>query len=185
MAGETIITIIGNLTADPEVRATQNGGRVANVTIASTPRQYNRTSGQWEDGDALFLRCSAWDSQHQPLASNMQASLSKGMRVIAQGRLVQRSYQDRDSNNRTVVELRLDEIGPALTRGIAQVTRNNNSGGGNQGGDAGFGGQSAWGGGASQAPAPQGQYAPGPAGSQTGSPAQDPWVGGGNDEPEF
>ena len=177
MAGETIITIIGNLTADPEVRATQNGGRVANVTIASTPRQYNRTSGQWEDGDALFMRCSAWDSQHQPLASNMQASLSKGMRVIAQGRLVQRSYQDREGNSRTVVELRLDEIGPALTRGTARVTRNNNSGGG--------GGQSAWGGGAAQAPAPQGQYAPGPAGSQTGSPEQDPWVGGGNDEPEF
>lgn len=129
MAGETIITIIGNLTADPEVRATQNGGRVANVTIASTPRQYNRTSGQWEDGDALFLRCSAWDSQHQPLASNMQASLSKGMRVIAQGRLVQRSYQDREGNNRTVVELRLDEIGPALTRGTAQVTRTGNAAG--------------------------------------------------------
>ena len=169
MAGETIMTIIGNLTADPEVRATQNGGRVANVTIASTPRQYNRSSGQWEDGDALFLRCSAWDTQHQPLASNMQASLSKGMRVIAQGRLVQRSYQDRDGNNRTVVELRLDEIGPALTRGTAQVTRNNSNVGGGQGGGAGFGGQ----------------YAPGPAGGQTGSPAQDPWVGGGNDEPEF
>lgn len=180
MAGETIMTIIGNLTADPEVRSTSNGGRVANVTIASTPRQYNRSSGQWEDGDALFLRCSAWDSQHQPLASNMQASLSKGMRVIAQGRLVQRSYQDRDGNNRTVVELRLDEIGPALTRGTAQVTRNNN-GGGSQGGVAGFGGQSAWGGGVSQAPAPQGQYAQGPAGSQTGSPAQDPWAS----EPEF
>ena len=176
MAGETIMTIIGNLTADPEVRSTSNGGRVANVTIASTPRQYNRTSGQWEDGDALFLRCSAWDSQHQPLASNMQASLSKGMRVIAQGRLVQRSYQDREGNSRTVVELRLDEIGPALTRGTAQVTRNNNSGGG---------GQSAWGGGVSQAPASQGQYAPGPAGGQTGAPEQDPWVGGGNDEPEF
>lgn len=183
MAGETIITIIGNLTADPEVRATQNGGRVANVTIASTPRQYNRTSGQWEDGDALFLRCSAWDSRHQPLASNMQASLSKGMRVIAQGRLVQRSYQDREGNNRSVVELRLDEIGPALTRGTAHVTRNNS--GGSQGGVAGFGGQSAWGGGVSQAPAPQGQYAPGPAGGQTGAPEQDPWVGGGNDEPEF
>ena len=180
MAGETIITIIGNLTADPEVRATQNGGRVANVTIASTPRQFNRSSGQWEDGDALFMRCSAWDSQHQPLASNMQASLSKGMRVIAQGRLVQRSYQDREGNSRTVVELRLDEIGPALTRGTAQVTRNN-SGGGSQGGVAGFGGQSAWGGGVSQAPASRGQYAPGPAGSQTGAPEQDPWAS----EPEF
>lgn len=184
MAGETIMTIIGNLTADPEVRATQNGGRVANVTIASTPRQFNRSSGQWEDGDALFLRCSAWDSQHQPLASNMQASLSKGMRVIAQGRLVQRSYQDREGNNRSVVELRLDEIGPALTRGTAQVARNNNSGG-SQGGVAGFGGQSAWGGGVSPIPASSASCAPRPAGGQTGAPEQDPCVGGGNDEPEF
>lgn len=151
MAGETIMTVIGNLTADPEVRSTSNGGRVANVTIASTPRQYNRTSGQWEDGDALFLRCSAWDSQHQPLASNMQASLSKGMRVIAQGRLVQRSYQDRDGNSRTVVELRLDEIGPALTRGTAQVTRSGNAAGNTdqgrpapQGGSAGPQGGDPW-----------------------------------------
>ena len=147
MAGETIMTIIGNLTADPEVRATQNGGRVANITIASTPRQYNRSSGQWEDGDALFLRCSAWDTQHQPLASNMQASLSKGMRVIAQGRLVQRSYQDRDGNNRTVVELRLDEIGPALTRGTAQVTRSGNTDQGRpepQGGNPGPQGADPW-----------------------------------------
>ena len=78
MAGDAIITIIGNLTAAPKIRSTSNGGRVANVTIASTPRQFNRTSGQWEDGDALFMRCSAWDTQHQPLASNMQASLTKG-----------------------------------------------------------------------------------------------------------
>ena len=115
MAGDAIITIIGNLTAAPKIRSTSNGGRVANVTVASTPRQFNRTSGQWEDGDALFMRCSAWDTQHQPLASNMQASLTKGMRVIAQGRLVQRSYQDRNGNNRIFVELCL-EIGRASCR---------------------------------------------------------------------
>lgn len=184
MAGDAIITIIGNLTAAPKIRSTSNGGRVANVTIASTPRQFNRTSGQWEDGDALFMRCSAWDTQHQPLASNMQASLTKGMRVIAQGRLVQRSYQDRNGNNRMFVELCLDEIGPALTRSTAQVTRNNNSGG-NSGGGAGFGEQFAWGGGASPIPASSASCVPGPAGGQTGAPEQDPWVGGGNDEPEF
>ena len=133
MARDTIVTIIGNLTADPEVRSMSNGGRVANVAIISTPRQSNRTSGQWEDGDVLFMHCSAWDTRHQSLASSMQASLTKGMRVIAHGRLVQRYYQDRDGNNRTVVDLRLDEINPA------QVTRNNSSGG-NQGGGAGFAG---------------------------------------------
>lgn len=172
MAGEAIITIIGNLTAAPKIRSTSNGGRVANVTIASTPRQFNRTSGQWEDGDALFMRCSAWDTQHQPLASNMQASLTKGMRVIAQGRLVQRSYQDRDGKNRMFVE-----IGPALIRSTAQVTGNNNSGG-NSGGGAGFGEQFVWGGGASLIPASSASYASGPAGGQTGAPEQDPWVGG-------
>jgi single-strand DNA-binding protein len=137
MAGETYITMVGNLTADPELRTTGNGGTVADFTIASTPRQYNRSSGQWEDGDALFIRCSAWDSNYNSMASNIQASLSKGMRVIAQGRLVQRSYQDREGNNRTVVEMRVLEIGPALTRNTAQVVRNQQQGqGGFQGGQA-------------------------------------------------
>ncbi|MCX8672979.1 single-stranded DNA-binding protein [Bifidobacterium sp. B4001] len=126
MAGETYLTIIGNLTADPEMRTTSNGGTVANLTIASTPRLFDRDSGQWEDGETLFMRCSAWDSTYSPMASNIQASLAKGMRVIARGRLEQRSYQDRDGNKRTVVEMRLDEIGPALTRNTAQVARNGN-----------------------------------------------------------
>ena len=159
MAGDTYITVVGNLTADPEVRTTSNGGTVANLTIASTPRQYDRNSGQWEDGETLFLRCSAWDTQYHPTASNIQSSLAKGMRVIAQGRLVQRSYQDREGNNRTVVEMRLDEIGPALTRNTAQVTRNGNN--------------------AQQAPQQSqqwhGQQAP------AASPPQDPW----GSEPEF
>lgn len=126
MARETYLTIVGNLTAGPEMRTTSNGGTVANLTIASTPRLFDRDSGQWEDGETLFMRCSAWDSTYSPMASNIQASLAKGMRVIARGRLEQRSYQDRDGNKRTVVEMRLDEIGPALTRNTAQVTRNGN-----------------------------------------------------------
>ena len=159
MAGETYLTIVGNLTADPEMRTTSNGGTVANLTIASTPRQFDRNSGQWEDGETLFMRCSAWDTQYHPTASNIQASLAKGMRVIARGRLEQRSYQDRDGNKRTVVEMRLDEIGPALTRNTAQVARNNNGQQSQQ-----------WGGQQAQAPAAR---------------PQDPWGGAGNDDPVF
>ncbi|MBF1667318.1 MAG: single-stranded DNA-binding protein [Scardovia wiggsiae] len=129
MAGETPITIVGNLTADPELRTTGNGGTVVNFTIASTPRTYNRNSGQWEDGDALFLRCSCWDSQYSPMATNISQSLSKGMRVIAQGNLTQRSYQTQSGESRTVVELRVNEIGPALSRNTAQVQRNASSSG--------------------------------------------------------
>ena len=171
MAGDTYITVVGNLTADPEVRTTSNGGTVADLTIASTPRQFDRNSGQWEDGETLFLRCSAWDTQYHPTASNIQSSLSKGMRVIAQGRLVQRSYQDRDGNNRTVMEMRLDEIGPALTRNTAQVTRNGN--------------------GQQRAPQQAQQWGSSPqqwGGQQTQPPAsqqQDPWGGAGNDDPVF
>lgn len=110
MAGETVITIVGNLTADPEIRTLSNGGTVANFTIASTPRVYNSQANQWEDGQALFLRCSAW----RDLASHCAQTLRKGMRVIAQGRLQQRSYQAQDGSNRTVIELQVDEIGPSL-----------------------------------------------------------------------
>lgn len=156
MAGDTYITVVGNLTADPVLRTTSNGGTVANLNVASTPRQYDRNTSQWVDGEALFMRCSAWDSTYSPMASNIQASLVKGMRVIAHGRLVQRTYQDRDGNNRSVMELHLDEIGPALTRNTAQVTKNptSNSNSGRQA---------------------QGSTLP----------PQDPWGGAGNDEPEF
>lgn len=119
MAGETVITIVGNLTADPELRTTRNGGAVANFSIAATPRVYDRQSNQWVDGDALFLRCSAWSD----LATHCAQSLSKGMRVIAQGRLQQRSYQAQDGSNRTVIELQVDEIGPSLRYVTAQITR--------------------------------------------------------------
>lgn len=119
MAGETVITIVGNLTADPELRTTRNGSAVANFSIAATPRVYDRQSNQWVDGDALFLRCTAW----RDLATHCAQSLSKGMRVIAQGRLQQRSYQAQDGSNRTVIELQVDEIGPSLRYATAQVTR--------------------------------------------------------------
>lgn len=116
MAGETILTIVGNLTADPELRTLSNGNPVASFTIASTPRTYNRQTQQYEDGAALFLRCSAWND----LARHISQSCSKGMRVIAQGRLSQRSYQAQDGTNRTVVEMTVDEIGPSLRYATAQ-----------------------------------------------------------------
>lgn len=191
MAAETYLTIVGNLTADPEIRTTSNGGTVANITIASTPRQFNRNSGQWEDGETLYMRCSAWDSQYNPVASNIQASLSKGMRVIARGRLEQRSYQDRDGNNRTVVEMRLDEIGPALSRATTLVTKNQQQG--QQGGGFGNQQQGGFAGSRRQSAMSNGFQAPAP-----GATAQDPWSNpaapspaqgqefGGNDEfPEF
>lgn len=129
MAGETVITVVGNLTRDPELRTIGSGSTVANFTIAASTRTYNRNTNQWEDGDTLFMNCSAWDGRASSLASNIAGSLSKGMRVIAQGRLTQRSYQAQDGSQRTVVELRVDEIGPALSRATAQVTRQTSQGG--------------------------------------------------------
>jgi len=119
MAGETVVTVVGNLTADPELRYTQNGLPVVNFTIASTPRHFDRTAQEWKDDDALFLRASCW----REFAEHVAGSLTKGMRVIAQGRLRQRSYQDREGNQRTAIELEVDEIGPSLRYATAQVTR--------------------------------------------------------------
>ncbi|WEV72123.1 single-stranded DNA-binding protein [Bifidobacterium sp. ESL0790] len=119
MAGETTLTIIGNLTADPELRTLADGTTVANFTVASTPRTFNRNTQQWEDGNALFMRCSVW----RDMATHCAQTLSKGMRVIAQGRLQQRSYQANDGTNRTVVEMTVDEIGPSLRYATAQVER--------------------------------------------------------------
>lgn len=207
MAGETTLTIIGNLTADPEVRTISSGASVANFTIASTPRTYNRETSQWEDGQALFMRCAAW----RELADHVASSLTKGMRVIAQGRISQRSYQAQDGSNRTVVEMTIDEIGPSLRYATAQVTRQSSgsgfsggSRGGFSGGNSGNGGNAGnrgrgayqggagYSGGASQQPA------------QQSAPAADPWgssqpqsndgfssfgsgsdFGGDSDEPEF
>ncbi len=132
MAGETIVTVVGNLTADPELRYTHSGLAVANFTIASTPRNFDRNKGEYVDGDALFLRASVW----REFAEHVASSLSKGMRVVAQGRLRQRSYQDRDGNNRTSIELEVDEIGPSLRYATAQVTRAKSSGSGRPGAPA-------------------------------------------------
>ena len=134
MAGETVITIVGNLTADPELRTTSAGAQVASFTIASTPRTWNRNTNQFEDGQALFMRCSAW----RDMAEHCARSLAKGMRVIAQGRLQQRSYQANDGSNRTVIELQVDEIGPSLRYATAQMQKMQS--GGYQGGNANGGG---------------------------------------------
>ncbi len=119
MAGETVITVVGNLTADPELRYTQNGLAVANFTIASTPRNFDRASNDWKDGEALFLRASVW----REFAEHVAGSLTKGSRVIATGRLKQRSYETKEGEKRTSIELEVDEIGPSLRYATAQVTR--------------------------------------------------------------
>lgn len=124
MVGETVITVVGNLTADPELRYTQSGLPVANFTIASTPRTFDRQANEWKDGEALFLRASVW----REFAEHVAGSLTKGMRVIASGRLRQRSYQDKEGQNRTTIELEIDEIGPSLRYATAQVTRATASG---------------------------------------------------------
>jgi single-strand DNA-binding protein len=130
MAGETVITVVGNLTSDPELRYTQNGLAVANFTIASTPRTLDRASNEWKDGEALFLRASVW----REYAEQVAGSLTKGSRVIAVGRLKQRSYETKEGEKRTSMELEIDEIGPSLRYATAQVTRTSRDGGGQGGG---------------------------------------------------
>ncbi|MCO7273348.1 single-stranded DNA-binding protein [Cellulosimicrobium cellulans] len=179
MAGDTVITVIGNLTGDPELRFTPSGAAVANFTVASTPRTFDRQSNEWKDGDTLFMRCSIW----REAAENVAESLTKGMRVIVQGRLVQRSYETREGEKRTVVELQVDEIGPSLRYASAKVTRAQRSGGG------GFGGGGGYGGGANSGGASGGGFSSG--GGQQQS--DDPWATAGpassggsfSDEPPF
>ena len=169
MAGETVITVVGNLTGDPELRFTPSGAAVASFTVASTPRTLDKATNEWKDGDALFLRCSIW----RQAAENVAESLQKGMRVVVQGRLQQRSYDTKEGEKRTVYEMQVDEVGPSLKYATAKVnktTRGSGQGGG------GFGG------------APSG-------GSGGGAPADDPWAsaapaasgggGGWSDEPPF
>ena len=139
MAGDTVITVIGNLTSDPELRWTPSGAAVANFTIASTPRTLDRQTQEWKDGDALFLRCNVW----RQAAENVAESLTRGSRVMAQGRLKQRSFETKEGEKRTVVELEVDEIGPSLRYATASVTRAARSqdrpGGGTGAGDGGAG----------------------------------------------
>ncbi|QEU11615.1 single-stranded DNA-binding protein [Dermabacter vaginalis] len=119
MANETVLTIVGNLTADPEIRFTNSGIPVASFTVASTPRTFDKQANEWRDGDALFMRCSAW----RDLAENVAESLTKGARVIVQGRLQQRSYTDKEGNQRTSIDLQVDEVGPSLRYATAQPVR--------------------------------------------------------------
>jgi len=164
MAGETIITVVGNLTGDPELRFTASGAAVANFTIASTPRTFNRQANEFRDGETLFMRCSVW----REVAENVAESLTKGMRVIAQGKLVQRSFETQAGEKRTVVELQVDEVGPALRYATAKVTRTPRGGGGGgfSGGGGGFGGQ---GGGFNSGPANDDPWATDGPGSSGGS----------------
>jgi single-strand DNA-binding protein len=170
MAGETVITVIGNLTADPELRFTPSGAAVANFTVASTPRTFDRQSGEWKDGDALFLRCNVW----RQAAENVAESLTRGVRGIGFGRLRQRSFETREGEKRTVVELEVDEVGPSLRYATAKVNKVSRGGG-----SGGYGGGGSGGGGGG--------------GGGGGAPADDPWgsappAGSGpiaDDEPPF
>lgn len=179
MAGDTTITVIGNLTADPELRFTPSGAAVANFTVASTPRTFDRQSNEWKDGDTLFLRCSIW----REAAENVAESLTKGTRVIVSGRLVQRSYETREGEKRTVYELQVDEVGPSLRYASAKVTRTQRSGGGGGGfGGGGGGGFNGGGGG--------GGFNGGGQSAQQDDPWATPAGGGGagggySDEPPF
>src|ERR1700709_303843 len=146
MAGETVITVVGNLTNDPELRFTPSGQAVASFTVASTPRTLDKQSNEWKDGDPLFLRCTVW----RQAAENVAESLQKGARVVVQGRLKQRSFETREGEKRTVVELDVDEVGPSLKYATARVNKAGRSGGGGgfSGGNGGGGGGNYGGGGA-------------------------------------
>jgi single-strand DNA-binding protein len=141
MAGETVITVVGNLTSDPELRYTQNGLAVANFTIASTPRNFDRASNEWKDGEALFLRASVW----REFAEHVAGSLTKGSRVIATGRLKQRSYETKEGEKRTTIELEVDEIDPSLRYATALVSRAAGGAGGAARGGLPAGGDEPWG----------------------------------------
>ncbi|MEJ7704267.1 MAG: single-stranded DNA-binding protein [Geodermatophilaceae bacterium] len=139
MAGDTILTVVGNLTADPELRFTPSGAAVANFTVASTPRTFDRQTQEWKDGDALFLRCNVW----RQAAENVAESLTRGARVVVSGRLKQRSFETKEGEKRTVVELEVDEVGPSLRYATAKVTKaSRGSGGGTGGGGFGASGSS-------------------------------------------
>ncbi|MCL8026687.1 single-stranded DNA-binding protein [Nocardioides bruguierae] len=190
MAGETVITVIGNLVDDPELRFTPSGAAVANFRVASTPRTFNRQTNEWEDGESLFLSCAIW----RQAAENVAESLQKGMRVIVHGRLKQRSYETREGEKRTVFEMDVEEVGPSLRNATAKVARMSRGGGG--GGYSGGGQQSSapaqqandpW-----ATPAPQrggggGDSWGGGGGGSSRSGGGDPWgaPGVGQDEPPF
>src|SRR4051812_31564719 len=168
MAGETVITVVGNLTNDPELRFTPSGAAVASFTVASTPRTLDKATNEWKDGEALFLRCSIW----RQAAENVAESLQRGARVIVQGRLKQRSFETKEGEKRTVIELDVDEVGPSLKYATAKVNKTTRQGGG--GGGFGGGGGSNGGG----TPARDDPWGAAPAGGSSGG-------GGWSDEPPF
>jgi single-strand DNA-binding protein len=183
MAGDTIITVVGNLTADPELRFTPSGAAVANFTVASTPRTLDRQSGEWKDGEALFMRCNIW----RQAAENVAETLTRGMRVMVTGRLKQRSFETREGEKRTVVELEVDEVGPSLKYATAKVNKVSR-GGGDFGGGGGGGGYGGGGGGGGN----RGGGNSGGGGGYGGGQNDDPWAsaspaGSGpiDDEPPF
>lgn len=184
MAGETVITVVGNLTSDPELRFTPSGQAVASFTVASTPRTLDRASNEWKDGEALFLRCTVW----RQAAENVAESLQKGTRVVIQGRLKQRSFETREGEKRTVIELDVEEVGPSLKYATARVNKAGRSSG-NGGGGGGAGGGGYGGGGSSASSASSGAGAGAGAGSAAGGGASDdPWSqspAGYSDEPPF
>ena len=192
MAGETPITVVGNLTADPELRFTPSGAAVANFTVASTPRTFDRQTNEWHDGEALFLNCSVW----RQAAENAAESLTRGMRVIVSGRLKARSYETREGEKRTVFEIDVDEVGPSMKYATAKVTKTSRSGGGGGGYQSG-GGDDPWAsnqGGCQRRPGVRPARRPGQGGSwggqqggqrrcgrrrwpgRPGRPAADPWA---------
>jgi single-strand DNA-binding protein len=175
VAGDTTITVVGNLTADPELRFTPSGAAVANFTVASTPRIFDRQSSEWKDGEALFLRCNIW----REAAENVAESLTRGSRVIVTGRLKQRSYETREGEKRTVVEVEVEEIGPSLKYATAKV--NKASRGGGSGGFGGGGGGAPAGGGGGGGPRGGGESQDVPWGNAPASGS----FGGSDDEPPF
>ncbi|WP_242882985.1 single-stranded DNA-binding protein [Actinomadura litoris] len=184
MAGDTVITIVGNLVEDPNLRFTPSGQAVASFRIASTPRSFDRQSGEWKDGESLFLTCNVW----RQAAENCAESLQRGMRVIVQGRLKQRSYETREGEKRTVFEIEVDEVGPSLRNATAKVNKTQRQGGGGGGFGGGGGGQGGgFGGGGGQGDGggfgggqQQGGGGFGGGGQQGGgAPANDPWATGG------
>ena len=177
MAGDTVITVIGNLTADPELRFTPSGAAVANFTVASTPRAFDKASNEWKDQETLFMRCSVW----REAAENVAESLTKGTRVIVQGRLKARSYETKEGDRRTSTELEVDEIGPSMKYATAKINRTSRPGGnqgfgGNQGG--GFGGNQGGGFGGGQGGSNQGFTG----GNRGGN---DPWGQGNTSTPNY
>jgi single-strand DNA-binding protein len=194
MAGETVITLIGNLTNDPELRFTPSGAAVANFTVASTPRTFDRQSNEWKDGETLFMRCAIW----REAAENVAESLTRGTRVVVTGRLQSRTFDTKEGEKRTVIELQVDEIDPSLRYATAKVAKTSRgsgggggfggggNGGGNPGGNGGGGNSGGgWGGGSGGGSAPQQQDDPWATGPSGGSAGGGGWGGASNDDPPF